>query len=72
MRYILVALALMPIGASAPNVLTESRDITYKCQEGVCFLLEKDWEYMLKRDRLFTEILPELSAQAKKCNFRGV
>lgn len=43
MRSLVIALALMAL-----PVLAAQKEIMFKCEQGVCFLLEADWKWVME------------------------
>lgn len=44
MRYLLLAFLALPVYAQAPG----QREIQFVCKEGVCYLLEADWKWLME------------------------
>lgn len=44
MRYFLLAFLALPALAQSPGV----REIGFKCEKGVCFMLEEDWKWVME------------------------
>jgi hypothetical protein len=69
MRYLLIGLLVLPVYADAPII--EGRQIHHYCDKGYCVVSEEDWDYIVRRNKLFEQLIEELSIQAKKCSFKG-
>lgn len=44
MRFLLLAFLALPVYAQAPG----QREIEFVCKEGVCYLLESDWKWLME------------------------
>lgn len=69
LRYVMpLLLVSFAAWAFSPEELLSERQVSIKCENGVCTVPQQDMEWIVGRDRLLSQLVDRLYDKAQSCN----